>query len=107
MTPTIAWIVIGIMSAIIFTLSYFLVKFALIIFEFEDRTEEAITLLEEKEASITKVLETPLFFDSPHIRRVITDIKESREAIIWIIDASSPLPNTDDKDTDIDVKHEG
>ena len=107
MTPTIAWIVIGIMAAIIFTLSYFLVKFALIIFEFEDRTEEALELLEEKEASIRKILETPLFFDSPQVRKVVSDIKESQKVILGIIEANSLSPNTDKKDADIDVEHEG
>lgn len=107
MTPTIAWTAIGIMSVIIFTQFVFLVRFVKIIFEFEDRTEEALELLEEKEISIRKVLETPLFFDSPQIRRVVSDIKDSREVILQIIEANSSLPTTDQKDADIDVKNEG
>ena len=40
--------------------------------------------LDERYASIQKVLETPLFFDSPQVRQVINDINESRNAVLYV-----------------------
>ena len=45
-------------------------------------------------ASITKVLEIPLFYDSPEIKKVINDVKTTREAILSI--ASSLGASIDD-----------
>ena len=107
MTPTVAWIVIGIMAVIIFTLSYFVVKFAFIIFDLEDRVGDALVVLEEKEKSIEKILEMDLFYDNPQIRRVVSDIKAAHAAVHNIIVTNSPVSDTSDEDTGTDVSHEG
>jgi len=107
MTPTVAWIVIGIMTVIIFTLSYFVVKFAFIIFDLEDRVGDALVVLEEKEKSIEKILEMDLFYDNPQVRRVVSDIKAAHEAVHNIIVTNSPASSTSDAPTDTDVPHEG
>ena len=107
MTPTVAWIVIGIMTVIIFTLSYFVVKFAFIIFDLEDRVGDALVVLEEKEESMERILEMPLFYDNPQIRRVVSDIKDCHTAVHNIIVANSNVSNTSDEGTDTDVSYEG
>jgi hypothetical protein len=107
MTPTVAWVVIGIMVVIIFTLSYFVVKFAFIIFDLEDRVGDALVVLEEKEKSVEKILEMDLFYDNPQVRKVVSDIKACRAAIHNIIVTNSPVSNTSDEDTDTDVSHKG
>lgn len=109
MTPTVMWILIGVLTTIIFTLSYFVVKFALYIFDLEDRIGDALAVLEEKEKSISKILEIPIFYDSPQIRQVLNDVKTTRKAIHDIIPmmAISISSNTGDKDTDTDVTYEG
>ena len=40
--------------------------------------------LDKKYTSIQKVLDTPLFFDSPQVRQVIADITESRDAVLYV-----------------------
>jgi len=107
MTPTVAWIVIGILTAIIFTLSYFVVKFAFIIFDLEDRVGDALAVLEEKEESMERILEMPLFYDNPQIRRVVSDIKGCHAAVHNIIVANSNVSDTSDEGTDTDVSYEG
>ena len=34
--------------------------------------------------SISKILEIPLFFDSPQVRNVLKDIEESRDSILYV-----------------------
>ena len=41
-------------------------------------------MLDQRYESISKVLEIPLFQDSPEIRRVHEDIKKSRDSILEI-----------------------
>jgi hypothetical protein len=64
--------------------SLFAVKFALLILRVEDAIEESLDILDERYASITEIVEIPLFSDSPQIRQVHTDLTRSREAILLI-----------------------
>lgn len=59
-------------------------RFAKIILKFEDSLEVSLGLLDEKEASISKILEIPLFYDSPQIRQVVNDIRASRDSILQV-----------------------
>ena len=77
--------------AIILALAFFLLvsvyynyKFAIIIFQIEDSIEQSLDVLDEKYARFQKILETPLFFDSPQVKQVITDISETRDQILLI-----------------------
>lgn len=62
----------------------FLWKFSKIILKMEDEVEAALDTLDERYRSISKVLEIPLFYDSPEIKRVVDDVKSSREAILRV-----------------------
>ena len=63
---------------------YYLLKFARIIMRIEDDIEESLDLLDERYKSISKILEIPLFYDSPEIKRVVEDVKASREVILKV-----------------------
>ena len=63
---------------------YYNYRFAKIIFKIEDAVEQSLDVLDEKYSKIQNVLETPLFFDSPQVRNVMDDIKESREAVLYV-----------------------
>lgn len=63
---------------------YYLVKFALIILKVEDAIEETLDVLDERYRSISKILEIPLFYDSPQIRQVIQDVKSTRDSLLLI-----------------------
>ena len=52
--------------------------------KFEDSITESLDKLDEKYNSISKILEIPLFFDSPQIRKVISDIRDSRDVILEV-----------------------
>ena len=46
--------------------------------------EESLDIMDERYTSISKVLETPLFYDSPEIRRVLKDVAGCRDAVLYI-----------------------
>lgn len=61
---------------------YYNYKFAKTIINFEDNISDALDILDERYTSISKILEIPLFYDSPQIRQVVLDMKLSRDAIL-------------------------
>lgn len=77
------------MTTVFFMLStivsiYFNIKHALLILKTTDLIELALDLLDERYASISEVLEIPIFYDSPQIRQVLDDIEKSRDAVLMV-----------------------
>lgn len=60
---------------------YYNIKFARIILKIEDILEECLDIIDEKYAKMSEILARPLFFDSPEIRKVVSDIKETRDSL--------------------------
>lgn len=75
---------IAILLIILFVCVYLLIRFALILIDLEDSLEQCLDILDERYRSMTEILEIPVFFDSTEVRRVINDIRLSREAIVVI-----------------------
>jgi len=75
---------------------YYLWRFSRIILKVEDGVENALDILDQRYQSISKVLEIPLFFDSPEIKRVVTDVKESREAILAVANSIANIEEVQD-----------
>jgi hypothetical protein len=50
----------------------------------EDAIEESLGRLDDRYISISKILEVPLFYDSPQIRQVVEDIKKCRQSILFV-----------------------
>jgi len=63
---------------------YYNYKFGRSLIRMEDAIEQSLDRLDERYVSISKVLEIPLFYDSPQIRQVISDIKVCQESILYI-----------------------
>lgn len=72
------------MLAIFSTSVFYLFRFSILIIKMQDALEECIENLDAREKSISKILEIPLFFDSPEIRRVLDEIKESKNTIVKV-----------------------
>jgi hypothetical protein len=65
-------------------LAFYAYKFGITILRVEDAVEECLDVLDQRYESISKVLEIPLFDDSPQIRTVHRDIKTSRDQILSV-----------------------
>jgi len=63
---------------------YFNIRYGIIILKITDSLESALDILDVKYASMAKILEIPLFFDSPQVKSVIDDIKSCQDAILRV-----------------------
>ena len=63
---------------------FYAVRFGLIILAVQDAIEESLDVLDQRYASITKVLQIPLFYDSNEIRTVLEDVQACRDEILMI-----------------------
>ena len=92
-------IILLMISAILFLLLcasfYYNFKFGIIILNLQESIEESLDILDEKYSSISKILETPVFFDSLEVRSVLDDIGRSRDAILYIAGRLSSDINDD------------
>ena len=50
----------------------------------EDSVADSLSVLDEQYEKISKILEIPIFFDSPQVRQVIDSIRASRNSILYI-----------------------
>ena len=64
--------------------SYFAIKFGILILDIEDAIEQSLDILDSRYESISEIVEIPLFSDSPQIRQVHQDLKYSRDALISV-----------------------
>jgi hypothetical protein len=83
--------------------TYYLAKFSLIILRIQDAIEESLDVIDERYQSISKILEIPLFYDSPQIRQVVNDIKITRDSLLKVAKrfATVSVDETDDQQEDV------
>lgn len=68
--------------AILLTVSvFYCIRFALTILRFQESLEEALDVINERYGSIADICERPLFYDSPEVKKVLEDIKFTRDAL--------------------------
>lgn len=72
-------------------------KFGRLILKIEDEIESSLDILDERFASISKILQIPLYYDSPEIRKILEDIEKTRAAILKI---ASSMGAAIDENTD-------
>lgn len=75
---------------------YYNYKFGRTLIRMEDALETSLDRLDERYESIAKVLEIDLFYDSPQIRQVISDIKICQESILFVANEIGRLEEIQD-----------
>ena len=73
-----------IVSALLCLSIYFNIKLGMTILRFEDSVEDCLDVIDERYASISKILEIPIFFDSVEVRQVVGDIGATRDALLVV-----------------------
>ena len=79
---------------------YFNVKFGIIILRMQDTIEDCLDALDERFQVFSKILEKPVFFDSPEIRQVIQEIRKSQEILLKIANSIANPGETDSNETE-------
>lgn len=86
MIPFVLEIVLLVVLVVLFLLFaislFYAIRFALLIIKIQDIFEECIEKLEERQQAIDKILQIPLFYDSPEVRKVLSEIRSAKETII-------------------------
>ena len=75
---------------------YYNYKFGRSLIRMEDALEQSLDRLDERYESISKVLEIPLFYDSPQIRQVVADIRECQNSILYVANEIGRLEEIED-----------
>jgi hypothetical protein len=63
---------------------FFCLKFALIIIHMQDVLEESLDIIDVKYKNISKILEIPIFYNSPEIKSVIAELLDVKRALLYI-----------------------
>ena len=77
------YIIIGLCVALAVSV-FFSLKFGMIILRMQDAIEESLDRLDESYASITNTLQTPLFFDNNEVKKVLSDIEQARNSVLYV-----------------------
>lgn len=73
-------------------------KFGKMLLQAQESIEESLQLIEERIASISRVLEIPLFFDSPEIKRVHNDLRDCRDIIVKVANSFSRIEEIENEE---------
>jgi len=73
-------------SLILFSIlsAYFTIKFAILILKTEEKLTNILDAIDEEYMEISKVLETPIFFDSQEVKQVMSSINNVRNTFLNI-----------------------
>ncbi len=72
------------LCTVIVLLLYYLYKFALTIIEMQDVLNESLDLIDNKYRNISKVLDTPIFYDSSEVKRILKELEDVKVLILYI-----------------------
>lgn len=86
-------ILIAILSVLLLFFVYFCIKFALIIIKMQEDLEYALDEIDKKYNRIVEILDIPVFFDSPEIRRLLEEIRDIKRVILEISAKLSKINN--------------
>jgi len=77
---------------------FFCIKFALTILQVQEAVEESLDIIDVKYSRLSKILEIPIFYNSPEVKSAIQEIEDTRDALLYI---ANQLVNSE-KENDIE-----
>lgn len=104
MIEYVPWVICSLLSVLCSVSFYYNIKFARIILKMEDDIGDCLDILDEKHRSIAKILEIPIFFDSPQVRQVLQDIKTAKGSLLYIANRLSSISIEQEESIDAESK---
>ena len=98
------WAIIAVLATLLAISIYLNIRLGKIVLKVQDSIEDSLDVLDERYASISKVLEIPLFYDSAEVRSVLDDVRATRESIL---DVARSLTAIDEDEFSIDEPDTG
>ena len=82
-----------------------LYNMGILVLRVQDTLEDSLQVMDEKVESIDKILEIPLFSDSPEIKKLQRDMVASRDAILEVAYAlSDSMEREQDDDSGVETQ---
>jgi len=91
--PYYLYLLIAVPSVCFLVSLYYNFKFAKIILTLEDGIEESLDIFDARYESMSKILDTPIFFDSLEVRQVVSDISVSRDSVLYVANLLASFGN--------------
>ena len=91
------YIIIGLCVALGIS-AYYNFRFGMIILRMQDAIENSLEKLDESYASISQVLQTPLFFDNAEVKKVLSDLEQSRSSVLYVAGQMASIEEVDEED---------
>ena len=89
-------IAITLLSIALVVSMFFCIKFALIILRVQEAIEESLDIIDLKYSNLNKILEIPIFYNSPEVKSVIQEIEDTRDSLLYI---ANQLVNSQENET--------
>ncbi len=66
----------------------------------QETIEESLDVIDQKYSNISKILEIPIFFDSPEIKSVLRELEDTRNSLLYVANELTNNNIEDDVKTD-------
>lgn len=76
--------IIGVLVVLLLIVSWYCIKFSMIVLDVQDSLEESLELLDQKYNNLSKILEIPIFYDSQEVKRAINEVEDARNIMLYI-----------------------
>ncbi len=76
--------IISILSVTLIISIFYCIKFAMTILRVQEAIEESLDIIDLKYNKLNKILEIPIFYNSPEVKSVIQEIEDTRDALLYI-----------------------
>jgi len=98
------YIAITILTILLCISIYYCIKFALIIIKIQEALEESLDIIDQKYERLNRILEIPVFYNSPEVKSAISVIEDSRDALLYI--ANKLVKSTIEEEEDFEHQKE-
>ena len=86
---------------------YYCIKFALIIIKMQEVVEESLDIIDEKYNNLSKILEIPIFYNSPEFKSAVAELQETRDVLLYIANQLVEDKKTLNEEVDIEKETKG
>lgn len=90
----------AVLVALLAVMTFYAFRFALIIARMEEQIELALDDLDRSYTNIGRILERPLFFDSPEVRSVLNELGAAQRTILRVANEISKGARNDEKEAE-------
>tara|TARA_B100000085_G_scaffold276419_1_gene295532 strand:+ start:4420 stop:4632 length:213 start_codon:yes stop_codon:yes gene_type:complete len=66
----------------------------------QETIEESLDVIDQKYSNISRILEIPIFFDSPEIKSVLRELEDTRNSLLYVANELTNNNVEDDVTTD-------